>query len=115
MKHFKIEEFACPTSGEAEMNGNFLAKLDKARDMANVPFVINSGYRSEKHNRKIGGSPNSSHLRGMAADIRAIDSTTRFRILEAAFAVGFTRIGIADTFIHLDNDDSLPQCVSWAY
>ena len=115
MKHFDIDEFTCPTCGKAKMDGNFLAMLDRARDMANVPFVVNSGYRCHTQNMKVGGKPGSSHTRGMGADIQAIDSQIRFRILEAALAVGFTRIGIGSTFIHLDSDETKPQCVSWTY
>ena len=34
------------------------------------PIVINSGYRSQQLNKKIGGAPSSNHLTGCAADIR---------------------------------------------
>lgn len=33
------------------------------------PFGINSGYRSAALNAAVGGSPTSSHLKGLAADI----------------------------------------------
>jgi uncharacterized protein YcbK (DUF882 family) len=116
MKNFKIGEFTCPTCGKAQMDGNFLAMLDRARDVAGVPFKINSGYRCEAHNRKIGSrEQNCAHTKGRAVDIQAIDSTTRFRIVEAALQVGFSRIGVASTFIHLDNDETKPQCVMWSY
>jgi hypothetical protein len=29
--------------------------------------------------------------------------------------VGFNRIGVANTFIHVDNDPSLPEDVIWTY
>ena len=32
-------------------------------------YNINSGYRCEAHNKVVGGSPNSQHLLGKAADI----------------------------------------------
>lgn len=37
--------------------------------------VINSGLRSEEHNKKIGGVANSDHLLGMAADICCEDQS----------------------------------------
>ena len=67
---------------EYKMDKDFLAKLDKAREYANIPFVINSAYRSPEHNAKIGGKPNSSHLKGLAVDIKATNSRTRYRVFK---------------------------------
>ena len=100
---------------EDNMDVNFLAKLDEAREYANIPFIINSAYRSPEHNAKVGGKPGSSHIKGLAVDISAKDSRTRFLILDALFAVGFTRIGIADSFIHVDSDIDKSQNVIWTY
>lgn len=38
------------------------------RDYLRYPIVINSGFRSEKLNRAIGGAKNSVHLHGLAID-----------------------------------------------
>ncbi len=46
---------------EYNMDAEFLAKLDKARELANIPFTINSAYRSPEQNARVGGKPNSSH------------------------------------------------------
>lgn len=100
---------------EKNMDIDFLAKLDKAREYADLPFIINSAYRSPEHNAKVGGKPGSSHIKGLAVDISAKDSRTRFLILDALFAVGFTRIGIADSFIHVDSDIDKSQNVIWTY
>ena len=100
---------------EKNMDVDFLAKLDEAREYAGVPFIINSAYRSPEHNAKVGGKPDSSHIKGLAVDISAKDSRTRFLILDALFAVGFTRIGIADSFIHVDSDIDKSQNVIWTY
>ena len=100
---------------EDNMDVDFLAKLDKAREYADLPFIINSAYRSPEHNAKVGGKPGSSHIKGLAVDISAKDSRTRFLVLDALFAVGFTRIGIADSFIHVDSDIGKSQNVIWTY
>ena len=100
---------------DGNMDLDFLAKLDEARELANIPFKINSAYRSPEHNAKIGGKPNSSHLRGLAVDISVKDSRTRFIILDALIRVGFNRIGIADTFIHVDDDKEKDGFVIWTY
>tara|TARA_R110000737_G_scaffold52175_1_gene73601 strand:+ start:39 stop:362 length:324 start_codon:yes stop_codon:yes gene_type:complete len=99
---------------EKGMDVNFLAKLDEAREYAGIPFIINSAYRSPTHPESI-KNPTSSHIKGLAVDIRAIDSSTRGAVLEALRSVGFNRIGIASTFIHVDLDVEKSQNVTWTY
>ena len=98
-----------------KMKPSFIQKLKEARDLAAVPFIINSGYRSKAHNRKVGGVESSSHLEGWAADIACTNSRHRAKILNAAIQVGFNRIGIANSFIHLDIDPNKPREVFWLY
>ena len=100
---------------EYNMDADFLAKLDKARELANIPFTINSAYRSTEQNTRVGGKPNSSHLKGLAVDIRANDSSTRYIVLNALISVGFNRIGVASSFIHVDDDKEKASNVIWTY
>ncbi len=99
---------------ETNMNQEFLFVLDEAREFAGIPFIINSAYRSPEHPLSI-KNPSSSHIKGLAVDIKATDSTTRFKIVKALVEVGFKRIGIADTFIHVDLDLDKTQNVIWTY
>ncbi len=115
--YFRYSEFNSPdipNSGR-NMQPSFLRMLNHARQIAGIPFKINSGFRSQEHNEKVGGSENSSHLRGYAADIHATSSTYRYEILSALLQAGFNRIGIAETFIHVDNDPNKTQKVIWTY
>lgn len=43
--------------------------LEPFRTAFNQPIVINSGYRCPALNRAVGGSPQSQHLKGEAADL----------------------------------------------
>jgi len=117
MRYFTLDEFDSPDEpgSGARMQPEFLQKLDEARHLAGVPFIINSGVRTEAANRRAGGVPGSSHLTGWAADIQATTSNRRYLILSALIRAGFTRIGIAETFIHCDMDRSKPQNVTWLY
>ena len=106
MRNFDISEFACRCCGENHMDDLFLEKLDLARDMAGVPFIVNSGYRCPSHN-KVVGSSSDNHPSGCAADIRAIDSGSRLLVLHGLLKAGFRRIGLHKSFIHADTMDTV--------
>lgn len=74
-KNFNLKEFAskdgAETPCEAQVNLKELAlNLQVLRDEIGKPIIINSGYRSPKHNENVGGEDGSKHLLGQAADIR---------------------------------------------
>ncbi len=112
---FDAFEFDCHCCGLNNMSPVFLWKLQQARTESQVPFIINSGTRCEKHNKIVGGTINSEHLTGEAADISTSNSHIRYKIIQAAISVGFTRIGVAETFVHLGNKINRPQQVLWTY
>lgn len=117
LKYFNHKEFDCPGKpGTGElMDNEFLKKLDKAREIYDKPMRVNSGYRTKEHNTKIGGVKNSSHLRGLAADISCKSSGDRFAMLNAFMQAGFKRIGVANSFIHVDTDEDKSQNIIWTY
>ena len=96
------------------MKKEFLEMIDEARNVAGIPFKINSGFRTKKHNEIVGGRVGSSHLAGGAADIHCANSGSRIKIVNALVAAGFNRIGIAKTFIHCDNDITKEPAL-WLY
>lgn len=110
---FTMREFDSPDlpGSGARMDDDFLNLLNDIRRDANIPFIINSAYRTPTHNQTVGGSKNSAHLRGLAVDVRAVGMSAKYKIIKAATANNIYRIGIYKTFIHLDNDYSLPQGV----
>lgn len=115
--YFDLSEFDSPDepgSGH-KMDQEFVALLDRARERASIPFIINSGYRTPSHNRKVKGAAGSAHMRGFAADIHVAGSRERFLIAEALLAVGINRLGIGRTFIHADLDPSKDEDVIWHY
>ncbi len=95
------------------MDKDFMQMLQKARDIAGIAFIINSGYRTREYNKQVGGVANSSHCKGLASDIAIRNNRERYIILNALIIVGFKRIGIYSNFIHCDNDNSLPMRVIW--
>ena len=117
MKHFNYSEFDSPDvqgSGQL-MDKTLLEMLDDVRDKFDKPIHITSGYRTEQHNEAIGGTENSSHLKGLAVDISCKNSKDRFDLINCLLDVGFSRIGVASTFIHADIDTDKVQGVMWTY
>ena len=49
--------------------------LDPLREDLDTPIIPNSGYRNAEVNRLVKGSRNSQHMKGEAADIRAVGLT----------------------------------------
>lgn len=117
IRHFEPHEFDSPDAPDSwqQMNLQFVERLDNAREAANVPFEISSGYRTEEHNAQVGGVPDSAHRKGLAVDIEVPRSRDRFYILHALLDEGFHRIGIGPDFIHVDNDKSKDEQVIWTY
>ena len=109
MKYFRIDEFKCICCNQVLMSSKFLEKLDKAREIAGVPFIVTSGYRCKKHNSNVSKISDSAHLSGVAADIYVKDNNHRLKILQGAIKAGFERIGIGTYHIHLDTDFSKRQ------
>lgn len=106
MRNFRREEFIMGTEIVFDkMNKSFLDKLDTLRDIVGFPIKLNSTYRSPEYNRSINGSRASKHMLGIAADISCKDSTKRSAITRAALNLGLT-VGVASTFIHIDNRES---------
>jgi len=113
-KYFKHVEFECRCCEKNLIAEELVAKLDKAREISGVPYTITSGFRCKKHNESIGGSENSSHLKGLAADIYTTNHKRRLKILEGLIKAGFKRIGIAKKYIHVDIEKEKSNCI-WLY
>lgn len=94
MKYFSIQELTKSTT--AIKNGivnepnneelsniiNLIEKvLDPIRELWGKPIIINSGYRCAKLNKIIGGTHNSQHLKGEAADITSTNNKALFDLI----------------------------------
>jgi len=76
--------------------------LQRFRNIVGVSFSPNSAYRSESHNRKVGGAKKSQHRFGKAFDIPIKPGMSRQTIKEVAKMVGFRGIGDYNNFVHID-------------
>ena len=115
-EYFAPDEFAkcTPQCSVDDMSSFFMYRLNVARHIAGVPFVLNSAYRSVDWEKRHNRPGTSSHCKGCAVDIRCFDDRSRSRIIYGAICAGFRRIGIGRSFVHLDSDSDKPNAI-WLY
>lgn len=109
------KRFACPCCGVNFIDPRVEIMHREIEAEVGEEVKVTSGYRCAKHNREVGGSETSSHVKGLAWDIECDASRLRFRIVGAAIRLGIMRIGIGKTFIHLDVDRQKAPRVIWLY
>ena len=112
-KYFSIEEFNCQQTGENEMVEEFIHRLDELREACGFPFKITSGYRSPSHSIEARKAKPGTHAQGIACDIAVSGGAQRHTIIKEAMRLGFTGIGVAKTFVHVDIRDT--TAVAWQY
>lgn len=106
MNYFKPEEVE-------GLMPELVDKLNTARHVAGVPFIITSGKRSSDQNERAMGVDGSAHVTGLAVDLRVSDGSKRFAIVRGLLAAGFVRIGVYTKHIHCDLDQNKPSNVMW--
>lgn len=117
MTYFTPDEFKCNCGCGLDVSDELKLMANKARDIAGVPFRITSGARCLEHNRNSKSRDTSSHIKGLAFDVKFLNSRERFCILYGLILAGFTRIGENDNleFYHVDIDKDKPQKVKFGY
>lgn len=111
-KNFKVREFACHDgSDKILIDENLPLLLQEIRDAFGKPITINSAYRNETYNKKVGGAASSQHVKGKAADI-VVQDVPPFAIAAwmeqkikniGKYACGFYPISL---FNHIDVRDN---------
>lgn len=111
-KNFTLAEFACKDGTQVPktllLNVEELAKnLQVLRDYLGEPLSVLSAYRSPAHNAKVGGKPNSFHLKAMAADLSCKSKTPKqlHAIIEKLIAEKKMKqggLGLYKGFVHYD-------------
>ena len=116
MNYFPPEELRCKCGcGLNNFSHHLLKFINEVRKRLGRALIAKSACRCPHHNLEEGGKPTSDHLTGEGVDLKAINSHTRFIILEAAFDWEIRRIGLARTYIHIGINKDNPQEVFWIY
>ena len=103
-KNFKVSEFKCNDGSDTVLiSDKLVGLLQNIRNHFGAAVTINSAYRTESYNKKIGGATKSQHVNGTAADIVVKGATP----LEVAQYVEHIMpdsggIGVYQSFTHVD-------------
>ena len=104
-KNFKVKEFKSRTCPVVFLSDEILTVVQSIRTHLDVPINVNSGYRSAEHNNSVGGSKNSAHLIGCAADISS-NKVSALQIAKAAQKLYGKTIAIGlhtrENYVHID-------------
>lgn len=119
--YFSDEELSCKCCGKNKFLESTKQKLNNLREVLGFPFIVNSAYRCEKYNKKMGFT--QTHATGQAVDI-SCSHQKAFRIIQEAPEFGFTGIGVSQKgdvssrFIHIDDlnqAEGRPRPHIWSY
>lgn len=100
--NFSREEMECSCGcGRADMDAEFMTMLQHFRDSTGA-LKVTSGFRCPDHPAERRKEKPGSHSAGLAADVVPLE-TDRYSAVMLAFRRRFKGIGIAKTFIHVDN------------
>lgn len=102
--NFKVKEFACQDKSDViVLHSNFIAeKLQQIRSHFASPVTINSAYRTPSHNKKVGGSSNSFHVKGRAFDI-VVKGKTPAEVARYAASIGIKGVIQYSWGVHVDS------------
>lgn len=124
-KHFTHDELRCPCCGVNGIKQPLLDALEKLRERYGKPIPVTSGYRCSAHNRLVSKTgPLGPHTTGLAVDTHVNNAVDAYRLVQLAFELGFTGIGVkqhgdnAGRFVHLDiilGVQGIPRPAIWTY
>lgn len=103
-EHFSRHEFECQCGcGFDSVDSELITVLERIRNKYEQPVTITSGCRCNEHNNTVGGSDNSQHTKGKAADFKVGTMPTEIiaRVLDTLYPNKYG-IGIYKTWVHVD-------------
>lgn len=107
--NFKINEFRCKDGSDSILIDKGLVQLlQAAREHFGKPVHINSAYRTQAHNQKVGGASPSYHTKGRAADItvEGVANKEVAKFFEGYGAKGIGFYNYSGGFVHVDTRES---------
>ena len=109
-KNFSRSEMACQCGcGFDTADIELIKLLENIREHFGKPIHVNSGCRCPEHNERVGGSNNSQHLYGRAADIfiMAVPPQKIAEYIDSKWPNRFG-VGVYKSWIHVDSRTNGP-------
>ena len=103
-RNFTRAEFTCSCGcGFNTVDYELVNILQVVRDHFKKPIAITSGCRCARHNRKVGGSENSLHRIGRAADFKVIgvEPEEVYKALDQ-YLKNRCGLGLYKSWVHVD-------------
>jgi uncharacterized protein YcbK (DUF882 family) len=123
---FSDAELKCKCGCGLMPSAGSVERLYALRILYGKPMTVTSAARCKAHNAKVKGASGSTHVPakdragvssgwgGQGFDIRVSGVRELVEIARLALSCGFRGIGIAETFIHID-DAARPDVTFWDY
>ncbi len=113
--NFTPREMADSETGQLLIDDDFMDWLQKVREVYGYPMIINSGYRTPKHQKSISGRTSGAHVDGMAVDVRVYGARAH-RLQKVAYSLNVSGVGVSQNhpdktkrYIHLDRWKKAPE------
>lgn len=109
-RHFNRREFACKCGcGADTVDAELIQILEHTRLHFKRPITITSGVRCAEHNKRVGGSKNSLHITGRAADfkVQGVSSKDVYTFL-ADYLNKRGGLGLYSSWVHVDSRSNGP-------
>lgn len=107
--HFSLDECKCRCGcGLCSVTPQLLDLAEKVRNILQTPMIVTSGTRCVSHNARVGGSPTSKHLQGLAMDFfcRTLSPTAVYNAILSRYIKGYLPelggMGLYKSFVHID-------------
>jgi len=102
-RHFNLQEYASPDTNEVKIDCRLPDIAEQLRRGLECPLIVTSGYRTKAHNKKVGGSKDSYHMKGLAMDIKPTGGSLRKLFIKATKMKEIGGLGwYEDSHIHID-------------
>ncbi|HOL39381.1 MAG TPA: D-Ala-D-Ala carboxypeptidase family metallohydrolase [Dictyoglomaceae bacterium] len=100
-KNFYLSDFQCRCCQRVMLHPDLLEKMDRLSEEVKEKIQITSGYRCEKHNKEVGGVPNSKHTKGLACDLTCKNLKETYESVKK-LGFSFTKLDERKKYIHVE-------------